>query len=165
MNPGVYLSGLSFVYFVMLPEGRRNGERMKKDDCIFCKIANGEIPSNTVYEDENYRAILDLSPAVKGHTLIIPKNHFDDLPDADEETLSSVLKIARKIGIGMTAALKCDGFNVVQNNGEAAGQTVHHLHVHVIPRYLDGDKIVTWKQLTSDPEEQKKIAAEIAAQL
>ncbi len=138
---------------------------MKKDDCIFCKIANGEIPSDTVYEDENYRAILDLSPAVKGHTLILPKNHFNDLPDADDATLSSILKVAQKIGVGMTAALKCDGFNVVQNNGEAAGQTVHHLHVHVIPRYQDGDKIVTWKQLSSDPEEQKKIAAAIAAEL
>ncbi|MDO4961239.1 MAG: HIT family protein [Eubacteriales bacterium] len=138
---------------------------MKKDDCIFCKIANGEIPSNTVYEDERFRAILDLSPAVKGHTLIIPKDHFDDLLSASDEVLSDAVKLAKKIGNGVKEALGCDGINVVQNNGEAAGQTVHHLHIHIIPRYADGEKIVTWPQLTSDPEEQAKIAASIAGKL
>lgn len=138
---------------------------MKKDDCIFCKIANGEIPSDTVYEDDKYRAILDLSPAVKGHTLIIPKDHFDDLLSADEETLESVLKLAQRIGTAQLKALKCDGFNVVQNNGEAAGQTVHHLHVHIIPRYNGGAKMVAWEQLKSEPEEQQKIAGEIKAAL
>lgn len=138
---------------------------MKKDDCIFCKIANGEIPSDTVYEDDKYRAILDLSPAVKGHTLIIPKDHFDDLLSADEETLESVLKLAQRIGAAQLRALKCDGFNVVQNNGEAAGQTVHHLHVHIIPRYNGGAKMVAWEQLKSEPEEQQKIAGEIKAAL
>lgn len=138
---------------------------MKKDDCIFCKIANGEIPSDTVYEDDKYRAILDLSPAVKGHTLILPKDHFDDLLSADEETLESVLKLAQRIGAAQLKALKCDGFNVVQNNGEAAGQTVHHLHVHIIPRYKDGAKMVAWEQLKSEPEEQQKIAGEIKAAL
>ena len=138
---------------------------MKKDDCIFCKIANGEISSDTVYEDDKYRAILDLSPAVKGHTLIIPKDHFDDLLSADEETLESVLKLAQRIGAAQLKALKCDGFNVVQNNGEAAGQTVHHLHVHIIPRYNGGAKMVAWEQLKSEPEEQQKIAGEIKAAL
>ena len=138
---------------------------MKKDDCIFCKIANGEIPSDTVYEDDKYRAILDLSPAVKGHTLIIPKDHFEDLLSADVETLESVLKLAQRIGAAQLKALKCDGFNVVQNNGEAAGQTVHHLHVHIIPRYKDGAKMVAWEQLKSEPEEQQKIAGEIKAAL
>ena len=138
---------------------------MKKDDCIFCRIANGEIPSDTVYEDDKFRAILDLSPAVRGHTLILPKDHFDNLPDADEETAGEIFRIARRIGCGVTKALKCDGFNVLQNNGEAAGQTVHHLHVHIIPRYADGEKIVTWIQYPSDPAEQKDIAAKIAAEL
>ena len=138
---------------------------MKKDDCIFCKIANGEIPSDTVYKDDKYRAILDLSPAVKGHTLIIPKDNFDDLLSADEETLESVLKLAQRIGAAQLKALKCDGFNVVQNNGEAAGQTVHHLHVHIIPRYNGGAKMVAWEQLKSEPEEQQKIAGEIKAAL
>ena len=135
---------------------------MKKDDCIFCKIANGEIPSDTVYEDENFRAILDLSPAVKGHTLILPKSHFDDLTEADQATVYGAFALAQKIGCGVLKALGCDGFNVLQNNGEAAGQTVHHLHVHVIPRYNGGENIVSWPQLASDPQEQAQIAEKIA---
>ena len=136
---------------------------MKKDDCIFCRIANGEIPSNTVYEDAYFRAILDLSPATKGHTLILPKDHFDDLFSADEATMERLLKTAQKIGAGMMKSLHCDDINVVQNNGAVAGQTVRHLHVHLIPRYEGDGQIVTWKQNESDPDEQKKIAAEIAA--
>ena len=136
---------------------------MKKDDCIFCKIANGEIPSNTVYEDERYRAILDLSPASKGHTLILPKDHFDDLFSADGATAESILKAAQKIGAAMQKVLGCDGINVVQNNGAAAGQTVKHLHVHLIPRTQGDGPMVTWKQNESDPEEQKEIAARIAS--
>ena len=138
---------------------------MKKDDCIFCKIANGEIPSDTVYEDAQFRVILDLSPAVKGHALIRPKEHFDDLTAADDETLGSVLKLAKRIGKAQLSSLKCDGFNVVQNNGEAAGQTVHHLHMHIIPRYNGGEKIVTWPQLESDPKEQAELAAKLHAEL
>jgi histidine triad (HIT) family protein len=136
---------------------------MRKDDCIFCKIANGEIPSNTVYEDEHYRAILDLSPATKGHTLILPKDHFENLFDADEPTVGGIMKTAQKIGSAMMKTLGCDGIDVVQNNGAAAGQTVKHLHVHLIPRYEGDGQIVTWKQNESDPEEQKEIATKIAS--
>lgn len=138
---------------------------MVKDDCIFCKIANGQIGSDTVYEDERFRAILDLSPAVKGHVLILPKEHFDDLFEADDEVLGEALKLAKKLGATVKKALNCDGINIVQNNGEAAGQTVHHLHIHIIPRYNGGDRIVTWPQLKSEPEEQARIAAAIAEKL
>ncbi len=138
---------------------------MKKNDCIFCKIANGEIPSDTVYEDEQFRVILDLSPAVKGHALILPKEHFDDLVSANDATLESMLKLARRIGSAQLKSLKCDGFNVVQNNGEAAGQTVHHLHMHVIPRYDGGEKIVTWPQLESDPKKQAELASKLHADM
>lgn len=138
---------------------------MIKDDCIFCKIANGEIPSNTVYEDEDFRAILDLSPASKGHALILPKQHSDDALSADAATASKIFPIAIKVGNAMKAALSCDGVNILQNNGEAAGQTVFHLHVHVIPRMKEDGVGITWKQLTSDPEEQKALAAKIAEQI
>lgn len=138
---------------------------MKKDDCIFCKIANGDIPSDTVYEDEDFRAILDLNPAAKGHTLILPKEHYDDALTADDEVLSKIMKVAAKVGNGVKKAMNCDGINIVQNNGAAAGQTVMHLHVHVIPRY-DGDpRIVAWTQHESDPLEQKAIAESIAARI
>lgn len=115
---------------------------MKKDDCIFCKIAAGDIPSKTLFEDEKYRVILDLGPAAKGHALILPKNHYANLFELPEEDAKEVICLAKKMATKMTEKLHCDGFNLVQNNGEAAGQTVFHFHMHLIPRYLtDGQKI------------------------
>lgn len=115
---------------------------MRKDDCIFCKIANGEIPSKTLYEDERFRVILDLEPAARGHALVIPREHASDLYELPEETASQVLVLAKKIAVRMADKLHCDGLNLIQNNGEAAGQTVPHFHLHMIPRYLkDGQKI------------------------
>lgn len=113
---------------------------MTDDKCIFCKIANGEIPSATVYEDDMFRVILDLGPATRGHALILPKNHFADVCALDEKTAAKVLAIGAKVGAAMKEGLGCAGFNLVQNNGEAAGQTVMHFHMHVIPRY-EGDPI------------------------
>lgn len=117
---------------------------MKDKDCIFCKIANGEIPSSTVYEDEDFRVILDLGPASKGHALILPKEHFKDVCELDPKVAARVLPLGAKIGAAMKKSLGCAGFNLVQNNGEAAGQTVFHFHVHVIPRYEGGPSMVTW---------------------
>lgn len=134
---------------------------MVDKDCIFCKIANGEIPSSTVYEDGNFRAILDLSPASKGHTLILPKEHFKDVCELDEAVAADVLPLAGKIGAAMKKRLGCAGFNVVQNNGEAAGQTVFHFHVHVIPRYGSGPEMVTWEPGQAAPEELEQTAAAI----
>lgn len=113
---------------------------MTKDDCIFCKIANGQIPTVTVYEDELFRAIMDIAPAKKGHVIILPKNHFANLFEIDEETGSKAMLVASKVAAAMKKGLQCDGVNVLQNNGEAAWQTVFHLHIHIIPRY-DGDNL------------------------
>lgn len=88
-----------------------------KDDCIFCKIANGIIPSHTLYEDENFKVIFDLGPATKGHALILPKKHFDNIYEMDDETASKVFVLAKKMATAMTKAFDCDGFNVIQNNG------------------------------------------------
>lgn len=129
------------------------------DNCIFCKIASGEIPSQTVYEDDYFRAILDLSPASKGHTLILPKKHFKDITELDENYGAKILPLAAKIGEAMKKELGCAGFNIVQNNGEAAGQTVMHYHMHIIPRYLNGPQMVTWEPKESNSHEQEKIAA------
>lgn len=113
-------------------------------DCIFCKIAGGEIPSDTVYEDEDFRVILDISPASKGHAIILPKNHAANLFELEEEDGEKIIKVAQKVGKAMMETLGCDGLNVLQNNGKAAGQTVFHLHLHMIPRYT-GDKVnITW---------------------
>ncbi len=117
---------------------------MMKDDCIFCKIANGEIPSKTLYEDEEFRVILDLGPAAKGHALILPKEHADDLYGLSDQTASKVMVLARKMAMRLVEKLDCDGLNLVQNNGEAAGQTVKHFHLHLIPRYIDDGQHINW---------------------
>lgn len=117
---------------------------MKKDDCIFCKIANGEIPSNTLYEDDNFRVIFDLGPATKGHALILPKEHFDNIYEIDDEHAAKAFVLAKKMAGAMTKAFECDGFNVIQNNGESAGQSVFHFHMHLIPRYEGDHAIGLW---------------------
>lgn len=126
---------------------------MRVDDCIFCKIARGEIPSATIYEDGDFRVILDLGPASRGHALILPKEHFKDLCEADSAVTAKILPLAGRIGQAMKTGLGASGFNVVQNNGESAGQTVFHLHVHVIPRYEGGPAMVGWIPGTADAEE------------
>lgn len=113
---------------------------MKDNNCIFCKIANGEIPSSTLYEDEMVRVILDISPASKGHALILPKEHCANLYEISDEMASHVIKTAKKMAKKMQEELGSEGLNVLQNNGELAGQTVFHYHMHLIPRY-QGDKV------------------------
>ena len=113
--------------------------KMKNDNCIFCKIANGEIPSKTLYEDEKFRVILDLGPAAKGHALILPKSHYADLYELPEDTAADAMILARKMAARITDRLQCDGFNLMQNNGETAGQTVFHFHIHLIPRYKEDE--------------------------
>ncbi len=115
-----------------------------RDDCIFCKIANGEIPSATLYEDDDFRVILDLGPASKGHALILPKEHYPNLYELPDELAEKVILLAKRMIVKMTEVLKCDGFNVVQNNGACAGQTVFHFHMHLIPRYEDDHAGFGW---------------------
>lgn len=119
---------------------------MKDKNCIFCKIISGEIPSNTIYEDEEFKVILDASPASRGHALILPKEHCADIYEIDEEVAARAMKLAKKMAVHMTAVLGCDGFNIVQNNHEIAGQTVFHFHMHLIPRYKNAknNDILIW---------------------
>lgn len=137
-----------------------------KDDCIFCKIANGIIPSHTLYEDEDFKVIFDLGPATKGHALILPKKHFDNIYEMDDETASKVFVLAKKMAGAMTKAFDCDGFNVIQNNGECAGQSVFHFHMHLIPRY-EGDNagIAAWKQGTLEDAVKEQIIESVTAEL
>lgn len=137
---------------------------MKRDDCIFCKIANGEIPSRTLYEDETFRVILDLGPATKGHALMIPKDHADDLYDLPDQTASAALVLAKKMMLRMKDRLQCDGFNIVQNNGESAGQTVRHFHIHLIPRYVGDGQQIGWKVTNPSDEELNEIKARITGE-
>ena len=134
---------------------------MKDCNCIFCKIANGEIPSTTLYEDEDFRVILDLGPATRGHALLLPKEHYKNLFELDDETASKVLGIAKKVGAKMVKALHADGFNLVQNNGEPAGQTVFHFHMHIIPRYENDTVNIGWKPGSITDERIKEIKNKI----
>ena len=134
---------------------------MKDNNCIFCKIAAGEIPSKTIYEDDRFRVIMDLGAACEGHALILPKDHYANLMELDEETASSVLPLAGKISRAMMKSLDCDGLNLVQNNGEEAGQTVMHFHLHMIPRYKGGNEVIEWKPGSPSAEELEETAAKI----
>lgn len=135
---------------------------MVKDDCIFCKIAAGEIPSKTIYEDDKYRVILDLGPATRGHALILPKNHYANLFELPEEDAKEVICLAKKMATIMKDKLGCDGFNLVQNNGEAAGQTVFHFHMHLIPRYENDGQEIGWKPGSPSQDELEEIKKQIA---
>lgn len=139
---------------------------MRVDDCIFCKILADEIPSTVVYEDDLFRAILDVNPAARGHVIILPKNHAANLFELPDEEASKILIVAKKIAKAVKETYHCDGINILQNNGEASGQTVFHLHVHVIPRFEgDRDHInIGWKP-GETPEDLQAIAEEIKANL
>ena len=134
---------------------------MDETNCIFCKIAAGEIPSSTVYEDEFFRVILDIAPAAKGHVIILPKQHMTNLFDLSKEIASRALCLASHIANGMKKALCCDGVNLLQNNGAAAGQTVFHLHLHLIPRYENDHMNIPWKTLSYTHGEADRIAERI----
>ena len=129
------------------------------ENCIFCKIANGEIPSATLYEDEDFRVILDLGPASKGHALILPKAHAANIYELPDETAGKAMILAKHMATRLRDGLHCDGFNIVQNNGEIAGQTVFHFHMHLIPRYKnDGnEEKLCWNHADLSAEEIAEI--------
>ena len=130
---------------------------MKKDDCIFCKLANGIIPTNSLYEDDVVKVIFDAGPASSGHVLILPKEHFDNVYSLDDDTAAHVFQVAVKVAKALKEGLNLEGLNIVQNNGEIAGQTVFHFHMHIIPRYKGDTVNVGWKPGEVTDEEVEKI--------
>lgn len=134
---------------------------MKNDNCIFCKLANGDIPTRAIYEDDMFKVILDNAPATKGHALILPKDHAANLFELPEETATEAMKLAKKMAGKMTDILKCDGFNLLQNNGEIAGQTIFHFHMHLIPRYKDDNQVITMKPTHPTDEQLDAIRDEL----
>lgn len=126
---------------------------MKNDNCIFCKLANGDIPTNSIYEDEDFNVILDNGPANLGHALILPKDHHQNIFETPDKTLGEAMILAKKVAERLRSVLECDGVNLVQNNGSAAGQTVDHFHLHVIPRYNNDGQTIGWKP--TEPEDDK----------
>ena len=128
-----------------------------KDDCIFCKLANGIFATNSIYEDDMFNVILDAGPATKGHALILPKQHYDNLFELPEETAAKAMVLAKKVGAHIKETLNADGLNIVQNNGVAAGQTVMHYHLHIIPRYENDGQHILWNPTEPDCNEQKEL--------
>ncbi len=134
---------------------------MRDDNCIFCKIANGDIPSRTLWEDEQFRVILDVGPATRGHALILPKDHYANLYELPEEEAAAAMKLAKKMGTQIVEKLHADGLNLVQNNGETAGQTVKHFHLHLIPRYENDGQHILWNPGKVSDEELDEICSTI----
>jgi len=133
------------------------------DNCIFCRIIDGSIPSTSVYEDEDFKAIMDISPAAKGHVLILPKKHCADLLSIDKDVAEKALIVASKIANAQKKAFNCDGINLLQNSGEAAWQSVFHLHIHLIPRFKDDEISVPWTHLEYADGEAEEYASKIRA--
>lgn len=136
---------------------------VKVMDCIFCKIAGGEIPSATLYEDEEFRVMLDIGPATRGHALILPKKHCANIYEMPEALVGKAFALAKKTAEALGRGLKADGVNILQNNGEAAGQTVFHFHIHVIPRYQGDGVKLGWETGSLETEEKEKILASVKA--
>lgn len=137
---------------------------MKQDNCIFCKIIAGEIPSQAIYEDEKFRVILDVAPAAKGHALILPKDHYANLYELPDDLAADTIRLAKKMMKVMTDKLGCDGFNILQNNGETAGQSVFHFHMHLIPRYREDGQKIGWKPQEVSQEELEETRKQIAGE-
>lgn len=135
---------------------------MKDENCIFCKLANGDIPTATVYEDEYLRAIMDAAPANKGHIIILPKSHAANIYELEDEYVSRAFVLAKKLAVALKKLTGCDGVNILQNNGGAAGQTIFHFHVHVIPRFKDDDCTIVWKPTSYEDGEASEVAKKIA---
>ncbi len=131
------------------------------ENCIFCKILGGIIPSRKIYEDEDFIAILDAFPSAKGHVIIIPKMHVTNIFEMPDELAAKVFGVAKKVAAAVKQATGCDGVNILQNNGKAAGQSVFHLHVHVIPRFLDDSLNITWDPNTLEDAVMDEIADKI----
>ncbi|MFC1497111.1 HIT family protein [Verrucomicrobiota bacterium] len=128
-------------------------------DCIFCKISAGELPSAKVYEDEDTLAFMDIGPVVKGHTLVIPKKHYDPITGTPPETLQKLIMVVQKIAQAQYDGLGANGINVTQANGKVAGQVVPHIHFHVIPRFeKDGHKW-NWTPREYNSQDEMKLMA------
>lgn len=138
---------------------------MKKQDCIFCRIISGEIPSAVIYENSKFKVIMDIAPANKGHVLILPKEHYDNIYDIDTATAGELFELAAMTARALKSVLGCDGMNILQNNGTVAGQTVFHFHMHIIPRFEDDTVNIGWKELSYEDGEMEQLREAIRKEM
>ncbi|MCL7414615.1 MAG: HIT family protein [ANME-2 cluster archaeon] len=132
------------------------------EDCIFCKIISGEIPSYTIYEDDDTLAFLDINPNNRGHTLVIPKKHGEKITDLDDNDVAAVFRTVKKVVNGLQAVIGPEGFNLVINHGEVAGQVIHHFHCHIVPRNTGDGIEYKYDGTTPSQEEFQELAGEVA---
>ncbi len=133
------------------------------EDCIFCKVVAGELPSETVDSDERTITVLDINPATKGHVVVIPRTHTADFFEVSEQDLDAVMVATRRVSERLKLTLEPAGFNLLTNVGRAAWQSIFHFHLHVIPRY-EGDPLeLPWRPEPADPEQLAAVAAELRA--
>lgn len=137
----------------------------KEENCIFCKLADGSIPTTTVFEDDFLRAIMDISPANKGHVIILPKTHAADIFSLEDEFVMKAFALAKKLAIAVKEVTGCEGVNILQNNGAVAGQTVFHFHVHVVPRFKNDNITFAWKTDVYAEGEASELAKKISEAL
>ena len=138
---------------------------MRDENCIFCKLANGDIPTNAIYEDDDFKVILDAAPVSRGHALILPKQHYANIYELGEKEAERLFPLAKKLAGHIAKITGCDGMNILQNNGEAAGQTVFHFHTHLIPRYTNATNnqgLLAFTHPDISEEEIKKTCEELS---
>ncbi len=136
-----------------------------KQGCLFCSITNGSMASTTIFENSKFKVILDKFPGAKGHTLIIPKEHYDDIYELDAETAGNLFALTSIVAKALKKILKCEGMNILQNNGKIAGQTVMHFHIHLIPRFEDDGLKFEWETKQFDDEELEEIAEQVKKEI
>jgi histidine triad (HIT) family protein len=144
------------------PDNHYNGDesQMHSASCIFCRIVQKEAPASFVYEDDKVIAFLDIRPLNEGHTLVIPKEHYETIYDIPEDLITHVYKIVKRTAVAVKNATKADGITIIQQNGNAAGQEIFHLHVHVVPRYEE-QKLPHFRDIPNASGEQLEQAAEM----
>jgi histidine triad (HIT) family protein len=137
---------------------------MNENSCIFCRIAQKQVPANRVYEDEKVLAFLDIRPLNEGHTLVIPKAHYENIFDVPQELNAYIHGVTKQIAIAVKKATNADGISIIQQNGKAANQDIPHLHVHVIPRY-EGQKMPSFSEISANREQLSQTAVKIRKHL
>ena len=138
---------------------------MTAKDCIFCKIVAGQVPSIKIYENELVLVFMDVGPISEGHTLVIPKKHFEKLDECPAEILSDISVVLGRVAKAVSQAMASDGYNVLCNNGRAAGQLVEHVHFHIIPRTKDDSVFNRWPSFEYEQGRAEEIAEKICAKL
>lgn len=137
---------------------------MAEENCRFCKIARRELPASRIYEDERAMAFLDIRPLSEGHSLVIPKKHYETVYDAPDEEIGHLFRVVKKVALAVKKSMNAEGITISQHNGTAAGQAVFHLHVHVIPRY-QGQKLPRREEALALPEASGEKLDEVARRI